>query len=275
MIGLKRFIRPGLVVSAIGHVGVLALGLLFAGANAFDPIPPDAMMVDIVSPNEAPRFEGAPSDAPSFGAEAPSPNGASPTAQPPPPPPAAPQPPQQRADPKRDARQAKAQPPATPQTAQPKASEMRPTAPPIQPQPHPEEAPDQPGAGEMFALPLSLPDGRLGGGFDAPAIDAAKIAPNETTAFRQHVLSCSPLPLGIDIDEKIRIVLRVSFKRDGNLGSTPQLIEASASPKGPILMQGAISALQKCQPYTMFTPDKYNEWKMIDLSFTPLNFSAR
>ena len=52
MIGLKRFIRPGLIVSAIGHVGALMLGLLFVGANSFESIPPDAMVVDIVPPNE-------------------------------------------------------------------------------------------------------------------------------------------------------------------------------------------------------------------------------
>jgi hypothetical protein len=270
MIGLMRFIRPGLIVSAIGHVVVLVLGLLFAGASAFDPIPPDTMMVDIVSPGEAPLLEGAVLGAPSSGAEAPSDSNSASLIAAPPPQPALPQ--QQRADPKRDARQAKAPPAVPPKTAQPKAPL---TAPPAQPQPRPEEAPDQPGAGEMFALPLSLPDGRLGGGFDAPAIDAAKVGRDETTAFRQHLKSCSSLPAGIDSDERIRIVLRIPFKRDGSLASTPQLIEASASPKGPVLMQGAISALQKCQPYTMFSPDKYSEWKMIDLSFTPLDFSGR
>jgi hypothetical protein len=33
--GLKRYIRPGHVVSVIGHLGVLIVGLLLVSANAF------------------------------------------------------------------------------------------------------------------------------------------------------------------------------------------------------------------------------------------------
>jgi hypothetical protein len=35
------------------------------------------------------------------------------------------------------------------------------------------------------------------------------------------------------------------------------------------LMQSAIRALRKCQPYNMLPPDKYKDWKTLDLSFTP------
>jgi hypothetical protein len=52
------------------------------------------------------------------------------------------------------------------------------------------------------------------------------------------------------------------------------LLEASASAKGPLLMQRAMDALQACQPYTMLPADKYKEWKVLDLSFTPQDFIA-
>ena len=61
---------------------------------------------------------------------------------------------------------------------------------------------------------------------------------------------------------------------EGRLAAEPILIEASASMKGPLLMQGAIRALQACQPYAMLPADRYGEWKVIDLSFTPQDFSA-
>ena len=107
------------------------------------------------------------------------------------------------------------------------------------------------------------------------AAQLLKFAIRRNAAFRARVSSCSSLPAGIAPDEKIRIVLRVAFKPDGTLAARPQLIEASASPKGPALMQNAITALQKCQPYTMLPAEKYKEWKTIDLSFTPLNFPGR
>jgi len=44
---------------------------------------------------------------------------------------------------------------------------------------------------------------------------------------------------------------------DGRLAAEPILIEASASMKGPLLMQGAIRALQACQPLRMPAGDRY------------------
>jgi hypothetical protein len=109
--------------------------------------------------------------------------------------------------------------------------------------PSPAEKPP-PTVADMFAMPMVLPDGRLGGGFDAAASD------------------------------KVRIVLRVAFNSDGSLAGSPTLIEASASAKGPLLMMSAMAALRACQPYTMLPPEKYAEWKVIDLSFTPQDFGG-
>jgi hypothetical protein len=44
VIGLKRYIRPGLVVSVGGHLAALIVGLLFVGANAFHAPPPEATL---------------------------------------------------------------------------------------------------------------------------------------------------------------------------------------------------------------------------------------
>jgi len=44
--------------------------------------------------------------------------------------------------------------------------------------------------------------------------------------------------------------------------------------KGPFLMQSAISALQSCQPYAMLPADRYNEWKVLDPSFTARDFGG-
>ena len=62
--------------------------------------------------------------------------------------------------------------------------------------------------------------------------------------------------------------------QQGKLAADPILIEASASMKGPLLMQSAVTALQACQPYTMLPADRYGEWKVLDLSFTPQDFGG-
>jgi hypothetical protein len=80
------------------------------------------------------------------------------------------------------------------------------------------------------------------------------------------------MPASVSPGDNIRIVLRVPFTTDGKIAAPPALIEASASTKGPALMKGAIEALVACQPYAMLPPDKYDEWKVLDLSFTPRDF---
>ena len=122
---------------------------------------------------------------------------------------------------------------------------------------------------DLFGMPLALPDGRLGGGFDAPAIETARIERSAVDAFRAHLKTCAALPAGISPSEKISLVVRVALKADGTLAGQPILIEASASPKGPILLQSLLRGLTQCQPYNMLPADKYREWKSLDMRFTP------
>jgi hypothetical protein len=63
--------------------------------------------------------------------------------------------------------------------------------------------------------------------------------------------------------------MRIYLRRDGRLAGEPVLIEASASRDGPLLMQAAIRTLKDCQPYSILPADKYREWKVLDLSFSP------
>jgi hypothetical protein len=280
MIGLKRFIHNGLAISAIAHVGILALGLVYFHASSQEAVPPDAMVVEIVPPDEAPRLSGTPSDLRSSGSERGSNSAA---AQPPPPQPKAPKPqqPQQHPSPQRDARPAMAQPQtaqaemasaekAEAEKAQSEKSEPTPDA----PQQPPEEAPDQPNPAEMMAR-LALVGGPLGGGFDAPPINAMQAAYDFTVAFRERVSSCSALPPGVGSAERIKVSLRVFLNRNGTLAQPPQLLDPSATEKQLALMQSSINALEKCQPYTMLPADKYKSWKQLDLVFYPLNYVGR
>jgi hypothetical protein len=284
MIGLKRFIRPGLVISVLGHVGILLLALILVAANALvskppdepppDAIPPDAMLVDVVPPNEAPRFEGTPSEIRTSGSDqAVNANRPSTAAQSPAhPAPQQPQQPQQRPNPEHNAQQPTARPKMaqTPEPSPTPAEDQQQQ----QDQEQPAEAAEQPSPSETFAQ-LALVGGQLGGGFEAPAIDAPKVAHDFTLAFRERVSSCSALPAGIGYGERVAVSLRVFLNPDGTLGPTPRPNRAIASAKEQALMQSSIEALQKCQPYTMLPPEKYKQWKTLDLVFTPLTIPGR
>ena len=111
-------------------------------------------------------------------------------------------------------------------------------------------------------------------GFDAPAAQNADVASSVISAFRRHLRTCSKLPATLARADAVSVKLRVLMTSQGTLASEPILIEASVSTKGPLLMQSAISALRACQPYAMLPADRYGEWKVLDLSFTPQDFGG-
>lgn len=152
------------------------------------------------------------------------------------------------------------------------------SAPPPAQSPAPAYVPAQPDLsikyGVVLGLPLDLPPDKHTDSYDAPAIENADLESSPIAEFRRHIKTCSTLPKEVGPSDKVAIKLRVMMRPDGRLAADPQLIEGTASMKGALLMKNAISALQSCQPYAMLPADKYGEWKVLDLSFTPQDFGG-
>jgi hypothetical protein len=133
----------------------------------------------------------------------------------------------------------------------------------------------------VLGLPPALPPAqgsgtgdKPGDGVDATASRKADIASSLIGQFREHLKSCSKLPASLSPSDNVRIKLRVQMRPDGRLAAEPILIEGTASMKGLDMKQSAVSALMACQPYVMLPPDRYGEWKVLDLSFTPDDFTS-
>jgi hypothetical protein len=245
-----------MAVSIATHLAVLTVGLGYAGVRPFETVPVEAIAVDIVTPAEV--KEATPEAPPTPPLEIPDlstrerPAAAAKPAAPPP------------------AQHAAAMPTpaaAAPAMADAKQAALRPATPAAQPfwrLPEPDLS-------VRYQVNLGLP-ARRGDDFDTAAFSAAKLATDDVAKFREHLKTCSALPASIAPADKVTIRLRASFLPDGTLASAPLLIEASASAKGPLLMQAAVEALAACQPYAGLPADKYNEWKVLDLSFTPQDF---
>ncbi len=106
-------------------------------------------------------------------------------------------------------------------------------------------------------------------GFDSEATTTANLSAADKAAFKAHLKKCWTLPGGMSPAQSTRVVLRIYLRRDGRLAAEPVLIEASASRDGPLLLQAAIRTLKDCQPYGFLPADKYREWRVLDLSFSP------
>jgi hypothetical protein len=305
----QNIIRAGIAASVALHLSLLTLALVFSEVRPFDPVAAAEVRdvaVDVVTPDQVPETPSEPAPTPQSqtldnldlslkpatqaspsGSSASNPSASnSPAPEPPAPrpasaqtqaaPPAMPQPP---AQPQQLAALAPSRPvanatpsPVSPPERQPPATQPQGSAP-VQ-APTPAYVQPQPDISVKYHVLLGLPQDAPGDGFDAPATENADIEANSIVEFRRHLRNCSTLPNSVAATDDVAVKLRVALTRDGRLAGDPQLIEAKASMKGPLLMQAAIGALRSCQPYAMLPADKYDQWKVLDLSFTPRDFGG-
>jgi hypothetical protein len=263
----------------------MLLALLFTGANPFDSEATEAIAVDIISPSEAPPAPEISASSANESPEPPQPKFDVAALNMPAPPMPSPPRPQPEAKPAEVTKQAQQETRRSDATASSpvKGQEFGKAPPPPSQGPPPQmkgAATDggmggnqgtekQANVANMFSMPLALPDGRLGGAFDAPASETAKIERGSADAFRDRIKSCAMLPAGVSPSDRVSLVIRIALKPDGTLAGQPTLIEASASPKGPALLQSLFAGLAKCQPFNMLPADKYQEWRSLDIRFTP------
>jgi hypothetical protein len=111
-------------------------------------------------------------------------------------------------------------------------------------------------------------------GFDAESTTSANLSEGERAAFKAHLKTCWKLPEGMTPAQTTRVVLRIYLKTDGRLAGEPLLIEASASREGPVLLKAAIRTLKECQPYAFLPAEKYRDWKVLDLTFSPRDMAG-
>lgn len=126
---------------------------------------------------------------------------------------------------------------------------------------------------ELPPPPLAAGAGMSDEGFDATTA-AADISSSVIAEFRRHLKTCSKLPASVQPSDRIMVKLRAFMTQDGRLAAEPAIGGGSANVKAIELLQSAIAGLKQCQPYTMLPADRYGEWKVLDLDFTPKDFSG-
>ena len=266
--------RIGAAISVLFHLVLVAIALVLGEANLLRSTPAEGITVDIVSSKDAPAQDFS---FPTL-TEKPADNSNSTDSKP-----AESKPAESKTETKPAESKSPENKPAEKKQIQ-TASKTSQQAPPPAPGPPPAAA--QPKPAEEIppqAAPIPYTDitqkfsklvGEGEGDFDAPAASAANISLDSAKALREHLKTCSVLPKSVSPSDNVKIVLRVSFLPNGNLAKEPLLIQGSASEKGPALLKSATDALLACQPYSELPADKYNEWKMLDLTFAPKDFKG-
>jgi hypothetical protein len=263
---VRQYIRPDVTLSAIVHLSLVAFVVIYTEVRPFRSVAEKTVPVDVIVADEK-KLEPLPTPEPSPDLSMLArPAAAAPAA----PPAASPPPPQQVSRANRREALAQPQPQAPAPAAAPAPSASRGYTPP---------EPDLTIKYHvMLGLPEDMPAGvsagdkRGEGGDTGPASD--NLAPSLVDTLRRHLKTCSKLPAALSPSDNVAVKLRVQMTPDGRLAAEPALIEGTASIKGVQLMQGAVAALTACQPYAMLPADRYGEWKVLDLSFTPHDFSS-
>jgi outer membrane biosynthesis protein TonB len=292
-----KTIPTGATASVIAHLSLLALLVLLSEVHPHSPAT-EPVEVNIVTPEEAASVapqEAAPDKAKPEPQDKPEPQLALPdhpaVKQSPlateAPAPAAPKP-ASATQPAAKPQAAKAEPKAAaatpPAVAPPAAAPPAPVAPP----PVSSSPPASTGYklaepdlsvkyNVILGLPMDAPPpakaGKSEDGFDE-ATSNADIASSIIAEFRRYLKSCSKRPASVQPSDNITVKLRVAMTQDGRLAADPIVGGGSANPKAIELLQSAIAGLKQCQPYKMLPADRYGEWKVLDLDFTPKDFSG-
>ncbi len=266
--------RAGILLSVAGHAALLLWVLVLIGhPTPFRTVPPDAVTVDIVPVSEVAWPESLPAiefgaataegrgpragDKPDTAASRPQQSSQAASRQ------------QQQATPRQQQAGPRQQQTSSEPASQRQAGQR---AQPADPQP---PAPSSLLVYNATVAPLPelpLPSGGTEnpfGGFDAPADSTAALPVDVIAELKAHVQKCWNPPAPLASAQKLKVVLRVALGPGGALAGQPMLLEASASPHGPALVETAVRALKDCQPYGFLPAQKYQEWKVLDLRFTP------
>jgi hypothetical protein len=275
-----NIMRLALIVSIIGHV----LFMLFSGRDFQPTASGEVMHVDLVPANEAPPAgnEAKPDDSAQAKAEKsvpkPDPKSEKPAweekplaAKPATPPPPAAKP---------------AAPPAQPSLAMNVAQQMLQSPSQPQPQVQPTQQPSVlqptqsvPLSPQAATGPGSVPADmkRLAQALSLPIEDVGESgAARERMAkftegvreFKEQVRRCFKLPAGLATGQQLQMVIRIALAPSGALAGEPEMVAAKMSPLGPALRDSAVAAVRQCAPYKL-PPDKYQDWKVLDIDFSP------
>jgi hypothetical protein len=257
--------RSAFAISLVIHTAILLWITLAPGAKPFDPARAEPILVDLLSPQEMPspaepqpsKTEPAkselPSKLPDFDLPKPAP-----------------------------VRSAPDEP--APEPVEPAPVESAPVRPELpksvlqaDPKPQPKSGPetsaqadaaDQGAAAALVAWMLNLPVASSVDLGALPSESPSNLSSDEIAKFKVRVSKCWVAPADVPNTPGFSVLIRIALNPDGALGAEPRLVLAPASLSGPPLVASAMRALQQCQPYDFLPADKYQDWKVLELSFS-------
>jgi hypothetical protein len=164
--------------------------------------------------------------------------------------------------------------PLSPPKLDPFASPFAPSAASAPSPPPPPQAAESIGQAAQLAQLLGLPTPIAGLSGGPPSDYKADLTSGEIAGFAAHVQSCWTALPALANASNLTVFVRVRLRRDGSLAANPEPLGGSASMQALALLRNSLDVLKHCPAYTALPPDKYDEWRVLDLHFTPSGLST-
>jgi len=97
----------------------------------------------------------------------------------------------------------------------------------------------------------------------------AEMSQSELDALTAAVTACFNPPVGAEGVDQMVVPLRVTFTIDGDLAAPPEIKSVPAGPAGQAVAEAAVRAVQRCAPYPFLPKDKFDNWQVVNMNFTP------
>ncbi|MCJ8144759.1 TonB C-terminal domain-containing protein [Ancylobacter sp. A5.8] len=98
---------------------------------------------------------------------------------------------------------------------------------------------------------------------------AASLSQTEIDALRARLMSLWNPPAGAANPEELIVTVRIRLNPDGTLSGPPMVVSSGSSPFFMTARDSAIRAIFRGQPFNMLSPEKYDMWKDIEVTFDP------
>lgn len=106
-------------------------------------------------------------------------------------------------------------------------------------------------------------------GLGVPHGKAEQISMSAIDALRRRLMQLWNPPAGAKNPEELVVSVHMQLNRDGTLAGPPRVLTSGSSPLFLVARENAMRAVFMGQPYTMLSPDKYDLWKDIEITFDP------
>ena len=284
--------RTGLTISAVGHLALIAWGLVSFAAKPFDSNRAEALPIDIITTEQFSKVTAGQKDAKKTAqpkplvekiaeakpAENPAPKIADkkkeiqPSAEPKPAPESKPEKADKKAPELKVDQIAEAL--KKDEAKKPLMEKAETPVPPRKP------APPQPkfDASQVAALlDKRTPQRQAAAGSTLNALatlglanaDAATLSQSELDALRARLAKLWNPPIGIRKPEDFIVRIQVRLGRDGKLSAPPLVVTSGKGTEFESARDSAVRALYQGQPFDMLRPETYDVWQDMEITFDP------